>query len=134
MLTPLSNKITQNQAEAKNGKFSNNQKNKVITATSDTVSKLLDTFFAAQDFFGYNVTLVPQPVRLTVGNILDIEPLVISDITISSSKELFVNRLGAHIPITVSAKIGFETWLTPGPNHDFIRFIGDNIFYPLRGS
>ena len=134
VLTPLSNKITQNQAEAKNGKFSNNQKNKVITATSDTVSKLLDTFFAAQDFFGYNVTLVPQPVRLTVGNILDIEPLVISDITISSSKELFVNRLGAHIPITVSAKIGFETWLTPGPNHDFIRFIGDNIFYPLRGS
>lgn len=117
-----------------NGKFNSSNKQTFVESSNNAISQLLNTMLSVERFMGYNHTLMPFPVRLTVGNILDIEPLVISSVNISNSKETFVNSMGAHIPITITASINFESWLTPGPNHDFIRYMGDNLFAPLPGD
>lgn len=121
-------------ADFANGKFADSNKQNFVGNSNNAVTQLLNTLLSAERFLGYNHTLMPFPVRLTIGNVLDIEPLVITRVNISNSKETFVNSIGAHIPITVTAKIEFQSWLTPGPNHDFIRYMGDNLFTPLPGD
>lgn len=80
---------------------------------------------------GANFVLVPNPVRLTIGNILDVEPMVIENVSITPSEELFINSIGASIPVTMKVTVTLKPWMTPGPNHDFIHLIGDNLFYPI---
>ena len=80
---------------------------------------------------GANFVLVPNPVRLTIGNILDVEPMVITNVVINPSEELFINSIGASIPVTMKVTVTLSQWMTPGPDHDFIRLIGDKLFYPI---
>ena len=114
---------------ANTGHLDSDKKDTLIEKSSELITKLLDTYMKGNEFIGANFTLIPNPVRVTIGNVLDMEPLVIKSITISNSEETFINDIGAHIPVTVTAKIEFQSWLTPGPNHDFMRYLGDNPFY-----
>lgn len=114
---------------ANTGHLDSDKKDTLIEKSSDLITKLLDTYMKGNEFIGVNFTLIPNPVRVTIGNILDMEPLVISQINITNSEETFINDIGAHIPVTVTATISFKSWLTPGPNHDFMRYLGDNPFY-----
>lgn len=79
-------------------------------------------------FFGGSLTVAPMPVRLTLGHILDIEPLVITGIRIYGSKEQFMTTDGTNIPLFVNADIGFGMWMTPDPNKGFVRWLGDDVF------
>lgn len=115
-----------------NGTYSTNGENTGLEsgmkAQSDLIASFLATLNQTDSFFGKNNVAIPLPVRLTVGNILDIEPLVITNVDIKPSKETFVNRIGAHIPVTMSVTVTFGMWLTPGPNHQFMQLLGDNVF------
>lgn len=79
-------------------------------------------------FFGGSLTSTPLPVRLTLGHILDIEPLVITGVQISGSKEQFMTTDGSNIPLFVTANIQFAMWMNPDPNKGFVQWLGDDVF------
>lgn len=88
----------------------------------------IDAMIKLNSFFGGNLTMNPFPVRLTMGHILDIEPVVITDVQFSSSKEQFITEDGTHVPLWVTATIGFDMWMIPDPKKGFIRWMGDDVF------
>lgn len=88
----------------------------------------IDFMLKVNTFFGGNLTVNPFPVRLTMGHILDIEPLVIENVTFESSKEQFITEDGTHIPLFITAKIKFGMWMIPDPKKGFIRWMGDDVF------
>ena len=96
----------------------------LATATSAVATVAVDI----DTFFGGNFTLAPLPVRVSVGHIYDLEPMVISNVTLQPSTETFQNSIGAHIPIFMSAKMQFKYWMNPGPNNKCISIIGDEMF------
>lgn len=96
----------------------------LATATSAVATVAVDI----DTFFGGNFTLAPLPVRVSVGHIYDLEPMVISNVTLHPSTETFQNSIGAHIPIFMSAKMQFKYWMNPGPNNKCISIIGDEMF------
>ena len=108
----------------------------IVESVSETASDMfglnLDTLVnGAVDinaFFGGSLTIAPMPVRLTMGHILDIEPLVITGLKVYGSKEQFMTTDGTNIPLFVNADISFDMWMLPDPNKGFIRWLGDDVF------
>ena len=88
----------------------------------------LETWVRLNSFFGGNLTMMPFPVRLTMGHILDIEPLVIESVQFHASKEQFISEDGTHIPLFITARIKFGMWMIPDPSKGFIRWMGDDVF------
>lgn len=128
----IGNTIDENAKDiSDDGKFSDGNKQKLVDDMNTIITKVLQAYIEGSKFIGGNFVLVPNPVRLTVGNILDVEPMVIETVTITPSEELFINSLGASIPVTMKVTVTLKPWMTPGPNHDFIHLIGDNLFYPI---
>lgn len=125
-------KIDQNAKEmSENGRFADANKQNLVDGMNEVISKVLDAYIQGSTFMGGNFVLVPNPVRVTIGNVLDVEPMVIEKVNIVPSEELFINSIGASIPVTMKVSVQLSPWMTPGPNHDFIRLIGDNLFYPI---
>lgn len=87
-----------------------------------------DILMKVNSFFGGNITVNPFPVRVTIGHILDIEPVVIEKVTFHASKEQFISEDGTHIPLYITADIQFGMWMTPDPKKGFIRWMGDDVF------
>lgn len=88
----------------------------------------IDAMIKLNSFFGGNLTMNPFPVRLTMGHILDIEPVVITNVQFSSSKEQFITEDGTHVPLWITASIDFDMWMIPDPKKGFIRWMGDDVF------
>lgn len=88
----------------------------------------IDAALKINRFLGGNLTINPFPVRITIGHILDIEPAVITSVSISSSKEQFITEDGTHVPLFITAKIGISMWMIPDPRKGFIRWLGDDVF------
>ena len=125
-------KIDQNAKEmSENGRFSDANKQNLVDGMNEVITKVLDAYRQGSTFMGANFVLVPNPVRVTIGNVLDVEPMVINEVNIIPSEELFINSIGASIPVTMKVRVSLSQWMTPGPNHDFIHLIGDNLFYPI---
>ena len=132
MTKDLGQTIDANAAEmSENGQFADADKQKMVDGMNRIISKVLEAYVEGSTFMGANFVLVPNPVRLTIGNILDVEPMVIDSVRIIPSEELFINSIGASIPVTMKVQVTLSQWMTPGPNHDFIHLIGDNLFYPI---
>jgi hypothetical protein len=70
----------------------------------------------------------PIPVKVSVGNFMELEPLIINDVGVSFSKETFINKDGLHLPIYVEADISLSFWLTPTPNVPFLKLFGSEVF------
>ena len=131
-LNAVGGTIDENAKEmSEDGKFSDVNKQNIVDGMNTVISKVLQAYIEGSTFMGANFVLVPNPVRLTIGNILDVEPMVITNVKITPSEELFINSIGASIPVTIKVTVDLSPWMTPGPNHDFIHFIGDNLFYPI---
>lgn len=113
------------------GQFADTGKQNIVNGMNDIVDSVLKAYIEGSTFMGANFVLVPNPVRLTIGNILDVEPMVITNVVINPSEELFINSIGASIPVTMKVTVTLSQWMTPGPDHDFIRLIGDKLFYPI---
>lgn len=110
-----------------------------ITPDADTMNLAADVMKMAANeglnfmlkinsFFGGNITVNPFPVRITMGHILDIEPVVIENVTFHASKEQFISEDGTHIPLYITADIKFGMWMIPDPKKGFIRWMGDDVF------
>ena len=93
-----------------------------------SMDKLVNGAVDLNAFFGGSLTIAPMPVRLTIGHILDIEPLVITNVKVTASKEQFMTDDGTNIPLFVNADISFGMWMIPDPNKGFIRWLGDDVF------
>lgn len=113
--------IADNGAHALAGIADSNIVNKVIT-------EAVNTGISLNEFFGGSLTVNPLPVRLTLGHQLDIEPLVITGIKVSGSKEQFMTTDGSNIPLFVNVDISFEMWMIPDPNKGFVQYLGDDLF------
>lgn len=100
--------------------------------TQDNVAGVLGKIRTANEFFGNNMTVNPLPVRVSIGHILDLQPMVITNVSFHCSAEQFISEDGTHIPIWVSASINFQPWMNPGPDNEFFSFLGDEIFGPER--
>lgn len=92
------------------------------------IDTLVSGAIGLNEFFGGSLTVAPMPVRLTMGHILDIEPLVITGLKVSGSKEQFMTTDGTNIPLFVNAEITFDMWMLPDPNKGFVRWLGDDVF------
>lgn len=101
-------------------------------ADSSIVNKFItgavNTGISLNEFFGGSLTVNPLPVRLTMGHQLDIEPLVITNIKVSGSKEQFMTTDGSNIPLFISVDISFSMWMIPDPNKGFVQYLGDDLF------
>lgn len=112
-----------------NGLLPSSDTTKVIADVAKQIANGgIDAMIKLNSFFGGNLTMNPFPVRLTMGHILDIEPVVITDVQFSSSKEQFITEDGTHVPLWITATIGFEMWMIPDPKKGFIRWMGDDVF------
>lgn len=95
---------------------------------SQLINGGLSVMYDLNAFLGGSITVNPVPVRLTMGHIIDIEPLVIENVNIIASKEQFISEDGTHIPLFVTARIKFGMWMIPDPNKGFAQFMGDDVF------
>ena len=93
-----------------------------------SIDTLISGAIGINEFFGGSLTVAPMPLRLTLGHILDIEPVVITGIKVSGSKEQFMTTDGTNIPLFVNADINFDMWMIPDPNKGFVRWLGDDVF------
>jgi hypothetical protein len=93
-----------------------------------SIDTLVSGTIGINEFFGGSLTIAPMPLRLTLGHILDIEPVVITGIKVSGSKEQFMTTDGTNIPLFVNADIAFDMWMIPDPNKGFVRWLGDDVF------
>ena len=93
-----------------------------------SLDSLINGAISLNEFFGGSLTMNPMPVRLTMGHILDIEPLVITNVSIKGSKEQFMTDDGSNIPLFLTASISFDMWMNPDPNKGYLRWLGDDIF------
>lgn len=106
-----------------------------VTATATkTSAPLVQAIGNIREAFGANYTFNPLPVRVSVGQHMDIEPLVITGVNTSFSKETFINYSGSkndkgrHLPIFVYTTISFKYWLNPAPNLEFTSLLGEELF------
>lgn len=104
----------------------------LAAGAAETFGGSIDTVVSGaigiNEFFGGSLTVAPMPLRLTLGHILDIEPVVITGIKVSGSKEQFMTTDGTNIPLFVNADISFDMWMIPDPNKGFVRWLGDDVF------
>lgn len=96
--------------------------------TKENIQGTIETIKAFNKFFGGNMTINPLPVRVSIGHIINMEPMVIRDVNFTCSPEQFIADDGSHIPIFVHASISVEPWMNPGPDKQFFSFIGDEVF------
>jgi len=82
----------------------------------------------ATDIFGKNLTFDPLPVRVSVGQYVDIEPLVITEARTEFSSETFISSNGRHLPIFCTVTIDFDFWMMPAPNAEFLSILGEEMF------
>lgn len=127
------------------GAGGNDKKDKQPSATISAVSETLGSalgsgmggIFTVNDVFGKNLTFDPVPVRLCVGQYIDIEPLVITSLKITFSKEQFlsgasINAIPLHLPLFCTAEITFDFWVNPSPSMQFMKILGLEMFGPPR--
>ena len=88
----------------------------------------IQLLITANRFFGRELTFDPLPIRLCIGQYMDIEPLVITSMKFDFSKETYINKEGRHVPITCSVTIQFKFWMNPSPDLEFVSLLGHEMF------
>ena len=79
--------------------------------------------------FGMTFSVDPSPVRVSIGESWDLEPLIITGLIIKPSKETFIEpTTHAHLPITVEAQINLDYWITPRSGQENMAIAGQEIF------
>ena len=88
----------------------------------------MDIYNSLNTFFGGEIVANPLPVRVSIGHYLDLEPMVIDKVKISTSNEQFISADGTHLPVFVNADVNVSYWMQPGPTKDFISILGNEVF------
>lgn len=101
----------------------------VAGVSGSMVSGGVQAINAVGTFFGYNTTMNPLPVRVSIGQYIDVEPLVITGIETKFSRETFISEnTGRHLPLFAYTTIHFKYWLNPAPNLQFANILGTELF------
>lgn len=130
----IQNKENQQNAEINaniNGQLSTNNRIKSdAKKTIDEQNSKISSFNLTKisDFFGRNLTFDPLPVRCSIGQYIDIEPLVITKLGIEFSNDTFINSDGRHLPIFCTVSLTFDFWLNPAPKLQFLSLLGNEMF------
>ena len=95
---------------------------------SETVTNAVKVLKKGNQYFGRELTFDPLPVRVSLGQYMDLEPLVITNMKVDFSKETFINKEGRHVPVTCSVAISFKFWMNPAPNLHFVSLLGHEMF------
>jgi hypothetical protein len=77
--------------------------------------------------FGFDLTFDPIPVRVSMGDYIDIEPLVITSIQLDYSKDLYIQPNGKFMPLFCTVTIGFDFWMNPSPDLEFLKVLGQEM-------
>ena len=101
---------------------------KVGYAIKGIVSEGVNAYNSINTYFGGEITANPLPVRVSIGHYFDLEPMVITKLSISSSNEQFVSKDGTHLPVFMYADVTLSYWMQPGPTKDFISILGNEVF------
>lgn len=97
-----------------------------LSSLAGTVAPLVNM---ANNALGRNLTLDPIPVRCSVGQYMDIEPLVIEDVKITFSQNTYLDTVtGRYLPVTCHATITFKFWMNPAPKQEFFDLLGTEMF------
>lgn len=122
-------KLVQSNTDEPDGVLS-----QAVDAAGNLIKGAAKGVMQLQEDFGSNYTFNPLPVRVSVGQYMDIEPLVITAVNTSFSKETFINysgtkdKRGRHLPIMVTTDITFQYWLNPAPDLQFASILGQELF------
>lgn len=105
---------------------------KGLDVTGNVVGSVIDSTIEAYGSFnsivGRNLTLDPLPVRVSLGQYMDVEPMVITSVNISFSKEQWVAPNGRHLPIFLNVDVSFDMWMNPAPRLEFMQLLGSEMF------
>jgi len=102
--------------------------NAVDTVTGG-IGKAFDAVQWAATKLGLTFSIDPSPVRVSIGQSWDLEPLAITGLTIKPSRETFIEpTTHAHLPITVEVTINLDYWLTPRAGQENMSIAGQEIF------
>lgn len=101
---------------------------KVKSTIKSVVGAGINSYNNINSFFGGEITANPLPVRVSFGHYVDLEPMVIRNVKISSSAEQFISPDGTHLPVFVTADVTVEYWMQPGPDKEFMSFLGNEVF------
>lgn len=91
----------------------------------------VDTYNSINTFFGGEITANPLPVRVSIGHYMDLEPMVIDNVSFRASNEQFVSADGTHLPVFIDAEVNVSYWMQPGPTKDFLSILGTEVFEPF---
>lgn len=127
---------TPSQHDYKDGNSSNSNQQadpnstleKIKNGVKSVAAGTIDAYNSINAFFGGEIVANPLPVRVSIGHYLDLEPMVITSVKINCSSEQFVSADGTHLPLFVSADVGVDYWMQPGPTKDFISILGNEVF------
>ena len=129
--------------EVGNYAYNNLKDGSVSNQTSPDIQKFIDwikgglkgvigaginSYNNINSFFGGEITANPLPVRVSFGHYVDLEPMVIKNVQITSSAEQFISADGTHLPVFVMADVTVEYWMQPGPDKEFMSFLGNEVF------
>ena len=103
--------------------------NLLVRGATSAVSEVIDIGQLIATKFGATFSIDPNPVRVSLGQSWDLEPLVITSLSIKPSKETFIEpTTHAHLPITIDITIGLDYWLTPRAGQENMSIAGQEIF------
>lgn len=123
---PEKNDVVQSESS---GSMLGDAWNALVDAGGDLISGLANSAQWVATKFGATFSVDPSPVRVTIGQSWDLEPLVITNLTIKPSKETFIEpTTHAHLPITVEATISLDYWITPRAGQENMSIAGQEIF------
>jgi hypothetical protein len=119
------------------GNAENGDNGRLISDDSDLKKKIDDAGNALTSLFGFDLTFDPIPVRVAMGDYVDIEPLVINSITIDYSSDMYIQPNGKFMPIFCTVNIGFDFWMNPSPDMQFMKVLGQEMLgsndFDLKG-
>ena len=104
--------------------------NNTDTVVSDGIGKAIDVYQKVNDFFGRNITFNPFPVRVSLGNYCDLEPLVVKGVSVKFSKENFIVE-NQQMPLFCDVSITFGWWVRPRPDMQFFKLLDTEMIGPL---
>ena len=96
---------------------------------SDALRSMASFIANPEEAFGTHYSLIPLPVRVSIGHTIDIQPMVITSVKIECSDEQFISTIcGAHLPVNVTATITVDKWMNVAPSQEWLSMLGIEQF------
>lgn len=103
-----------------------------VSGNTNGANVIANLSTALEEGAGINLTLQPLPVKLSIGNKAYFEPVVITGMNITMSKESFLKDFGNGrvklIPQFITVDLTFDYWMVPNPHKNRTAYMGLPMF------